>query len=57
LGVEAYPQAQVLYLVTRLNREEVLSHGLWEISSFSPERVTKIWPLVADINLYRLEKQ
>ena len=57
LGVEAYPQAQVLYLVTRLNREEGLSHGFWEISSFSPERVTKIWPLVADINLYRLEKQ
>lgn len=57
LGVEAYPQAQVLYLVTRLNREEALSHGLWEISSFSPKRVTKTWPLVADINLYRLEKQ
>lgn len=56
-GVEEYPQAQVLYLVTRLTRDEALSHGLWEISSFSPRRVTKTWLLIADINLYRLEKQ
>ncbi len=56
LGVEQYPQAQVLYLVTRLSQKEALSHGLWEISSFSPQEVTKTWLLVADINLYRLEK-
>ena len=56
LGVASYPQAQVLYLVTRLSQAEALSHGLWEISSFSPKRVTGSWPLVADINLYRLEK-
>ena len=56
LGVESYPQAQVLYLVTRLSQAEALSHGLWEISSFSPKRVSQTWPLLADINLYRLER-
>lgn len=56
LGVEQYPQAQVLYLVTRLSPPEVLNHGLWEISSFAPKRITQTWPLIADINLYRLEK-
>ena len=56
LKVEQYPEAQVLYLVTRLSPPEALNHSLWEISSFAPKRITQTWPLIADINLYRLEK-
>ena len=56
LGVEKYPQAQILYVLTRWDQDTILRHGLWEISSFSPQKVSQNWPIYADIKLYRLEK-
>lgn len=55
-GVEQYPDSQILYVVTRWSQTETLRHGLWEISSFSPKRITATWSINQDIKLYRLEK-
>jgi hypothetical protein len=56
LGVESYPQAQVLYVLTRLPQVDILSHGLWEISSSGPKQITGSWTLADNIYLYRLQK-
>ena len=56
LGVESYPQAQVLYVLTRLPEADTLSHGLWEISSSGPKQITRSWTLADNIYLYRLQK-
>lgn len=56
LGVEEYPESLVLYVVARGSEEEVLSYPVWEISSFLPAKVTKVWPIKNEISVFKLEK-
>lgn len=56
LPVEAYPSAQLLYVVGRNNEGEILNHPVWEISSFGPQRIVKRWQMRDNIALYRLER-
>ncbi len=55
LGVEEYPKAEVLYVITYDIPEVIMKTSTYEISSFSPNKVTASWQ-VAGENIYRLEK-
>lgn len=54
LGVELYPQAKSLFVISRQDKEEVIKNPVWEISSFCPCKVVKIWKIQNNINLYLL---
>lgn len=53
--VEEYPQAGILYVITRKS-EDVINYPVWEIDSFLPARVTKEWPVKNGISVFKLEK-
>lgn len=56
LSVEAYPQAKVLYVVTRDQADTIVTNQVWEISSIMPAKVTKTWTIQNGILLHRIEK-
>jgi len=55
LGVEDYPKADTLYVIAR-DTENVLDYPVWEISSFTPAKITKTWPIKNSISVFKLEK-
>jgi 4-amino-4-deoxy-L-arabinose transferase-like glycosyltransferase len=57
LGVENYPEAETLYIISRLEKEAVLAYPAWEIQSFLPARVAGIWPLQNNYQLLKLVKE
>lgn len=56
LGVEKYPEAQTLYVVTRDSAEVIINNPVWEIASIQPSHVTKTWQLQNGVLLHKLEK-
>lgn len=56
MPVDAYPDAEVLYVVAKNNSQEVLRNPVWEISSFGPARTARQWQITDSIYLYRLER-
>ncbi len=54
LGVEKYPEAEVLYLVTRDKAEQSLKNPVWEISSIPNKKVTQTWIINNSINLHKI---
>ncbi len=56
LSVEAYPQADVLYVITREPADIVIHNPVWEISSLVKKQVTKTWVIQNNILLHRIEK-
>lgn len=56
LPADKYPEADILYVVSRFSSEEVLTYPVWEIHSFLPAKVVKSWEIQNGIKLYRLEK-
>lgn len=56
LGVEEYPLAQTLYVVTRDSAEKTIANPVWEISSIQPTKIVKTWQLQNGILLHKLEK-
>ena len=57
LDVEHYPEADIIYLISRDESEAVKNNTVWEIASFAPFDVVKKWPIQNGIWLYRLEKK
>ena len=57
LGVEQYPQSQILYVITRVNQDQVLDYPVWEIYSFLPAKIEKSWPIKEDIKIFKLIKE
>ena len=55
LRVEEYPATEVLYLVTRDEKEKVYGYTVWEVASLKPFEIKKEWRIF-DFNLYRLER-
>lgn len=56
LGVEDYPKSRILYVVGKGEKESILSYPVWEIYSFLPAKVTKIWTIKDEIKIFKLEK-
>jgi len=57
MGVEDYPQAKVLYVIGRGNNEKIISYPVWEIYSFLPAEIDKVWNIQNDVKLFKLVKK
>jgi len=57
LGVEEYPNADVLYVLTREDEKGILSYPVWEIYSFGQARIEKTWVIKNDIKIFKLIKK
>ena len=57
LSVEAYPQANYLYVVSQHDNSKTINNPVWEISSFCPCKIIKTWPIQNNISLYLLKKE
>lgn len=55
--VEAYPQAEVLYVVGKGDKTSILSYPVWEVSSFLPAEIDKIWDIQNEVKLFKLTKK
>lgn len=56
LEVDQYPQADNLFVISKHNKEETINNSVWEISSFCPCELVKIWDIQNNIKLYLLAK-
>ena len=56
LDVIQYPEAEVLYVISRSQEKDVLANPVWEISSFNPKKLEKKWHLQNQIFLYKIKK-
>jgi 4-amino-4-deoxy-L-arabinose transferase-like glycosyltransferase len=57
LDVEAYPNAEVLYVLTRVGENDVLTYPVWEIYSLGSTRIEKNWPIKDDVKIFKLIKK
>jgi hypothetical protein len=55
LGVEEYPRAQDLYVITFEKGEKVLYNQTYEVASFGPKKIGREWAIGGEY-LYRLER-
>jgi len=55
-GVEKYPQADSIYLISRDSQEQIDKYSVWEISSFKPFEISRRWEIQNGIKLYKLVK-
>lgn len=56
LGVENYPESDVLYLISADDVETIKRYTVWEVSSYSPFKVSDEWTIQNGIKLYKLIK-
>ncbi len=56
LNVEQYPQADVLYLISRDNLEQVKEYTVWEVASFRPYNIIKLDDVQNGVSVYKLTK-
>lgn len=57
LGVEFYPEAESLYVITKVSDKEVFSYPVWEIYSFVPTKIEKAWTVKDNIKVFKLIKK
>ena len=56
LGVQDYDRGDSLYVITRDPARSVRDNSLFEIASFQPSSVAKVWYINGDIELIKLSK-
>jgi hypothetical protein len=54
--VEHYPDSQLIYLISRDNKENIKMHTVWEIASFAPFDILNLGEIQNGIFLYKLKK-
>ena len=57
LGVEHYDRGDSLYIITRDPAWTIAKNPLFEISSFQPSTVVKVWEIKGNIRLIKLSKK
>jgi len=57
MAVEEYPQSKILYVVGKGNNAFILSYPVWELSSFLPAEVSKVWDIQNEVKLFKLVKK
>ncbi len=56
LNVEQYPQADVLYLISRDTLEQIKKYTVWEVASFRPYNIIKLKDIQNGVSVYKLTK-
>jgi hypothetical protein len=56
LNVEQYPEADVLYLISRDKPEQIKKYTVWEVASFWPYDIIKLKDVQNGISVYKLTK-
>ena len=56
LDVVHYPQADVIYLISRDGEDAVKNYKVWEVASFAPFAINKLSDIQNGIKVYKLEK-
>lgn len=57
MGIVEYPNASVLYIISKIPIEKILSGSMWELDVVKPARITKTWNVQNDINLYLISRE
>lgn len=57
LDVEKYPEADILYLISRDEEEKIKEYTVWEVWVFAPFDIKNKWEIQNGINLYKIEKK
>jgi len=57
LGVEDYPQTDVLYVITRVEQDQVLDYPVWEVESLLPARVEQDWLIKDQVKIFKLVRE
>jgi 4-amino-4-deoxy-L-arabinose transferase-like glycosyltransferase len=56
LGIDSYPQTEVLYVISPYKQENVLNEEIWEIKSLKPAELKATWELEGQENVYKIIK-
>jgi len=56
LDIAAYPQTDILYIVSPYRQTDVLSEQIWEINSLKPAQLTQTWEFSTSENIYKIER-
>ena len=56
MAVEQYPQAEVLYVLSKNEADFVINYPVWEISSFTPREIVDQWQGPYGVKIFKLEK-
>lgn len=56
LSYDAYPQTQVLYLISPYRQTEILNQPMWEIQALLPAEVVATWEFSNRENIYKIKR-
>ena len=56
LGIDQYPETEVLYLISPYKQTDILAKETWEIKSLKPAQVIKEWQFEDSENIYKIER-
>jgi len=57
LGVENYPEAEAIYLISNDDEKHVALYTVWEVSSYAPFTIANLEKIQGNVNLYKLTKK
>jgi len=56
LGIDKYPQANILYIISPYIQENVLKEEIWEIKSVKPAELLEKWEFEDSENIYKIKR-
>lgn len=56
LAIDAYPQTQILYLISPYPQTEILGQPMWEIQALLPAEVVETWEWPDRENIYKIKR-
>lgn len=56
LPIDAYPQTQILYLISPYRQTEILDQPMWEIQALLPAEVVATWEFPDRENIYKIKR-
>jgi len=57
MNVKDYHKAKTLYVIGRGDNNFILSYPVWEIYSFLPAKIDRVWDIQNNVKLFRLVKK
>lgn len=56
LGIDEYPQTQILYVISPYKQIGILEQPMWEIQALLPAEVIEIWESTGRENVYKIKR-
>lgn len=56
LGIDQYPQTQILYLISPYQQTDVLALPLWEVQALLPAEIIEVWESTGRENIYKIKR-